>query len=128
MAHDTMIPPPPASPTPIADPAAVATLMLSRGKYFVASKVDTTLMPDAGEAPFPCTYAGVVRDRTPDSLFFLVDIFGSANEFTTGEDIVVGQRLMSLHQLHKCTFYPDFGTMQAIAAEHSGFIDSLNID
>jgi hypothetical protein len=28
----------------------------------------------------------------------------------------------------KCTFYPDFATMQAIAAEHSGFIDSLNID
>ena len=123
-----MIPPPPASPTPIADTNAVASLMLSRGKYFIASKFDATIIPDAGEAPFPCTYAGVVRDRTPDSLFFLVDIFGSANELTTGEDIIVGQRLMSLHQLHKCTFYPDFATMQAIAAEHSGFIDSLNID
>ena len=116
------------NPMAAANVPVLADLLLSRGKYFIASKVDTTLMPDAGEAPFPCTYAGVVRDRTPDSLFFLVDIFGSANEFTTGEDIVVGQRLMSLHQLHKCTFYPDFGTMQAIAAEHSGFIDSLNID
>ena len=116
------------NPMAAANLPVLADLLLSRGKYFIASKVDTTLMPDAGEAPFPCTYAGVVRDRTPDSLFFLVDIFGSANEFTTGEDIVVGQRLMSLHQLHKCTFYPDFGTMQAIAAEHSGFIDSLNID
>ena len=106
-----MIPPIPAYPTPIADPAAIATLLLSRGKYFIASKFDATIIPDAGEAPF-----------------FLVDIFGSANELTTGEDIIVGQRLMSLHQLHTCTFYPDFGTMQAIAAEHSGFIDSLNID
>ena len=123
-----MIPPPPASPTPIADANAVATLLLSRGKYFIASKVDTTLMPDAGEAPFPCTYAGVVRDRTPDSLFFLVDIFGSANEFTTGEDVVLGQRLMSLEQLARATFYPDFTTMQAIASDHSGFVDSLNID
>jgi hypothetical protein len=123
-----MIPPTPASPTPIADAAAVATLLLSRGKYFIASKFDTTITPDEGEGPYVCTYAGVVRDRTPDSLFFLVDIFGSGNELTTGEDIIVGQRLMSLHQLHKCTFYPDFATMQAIAAEHSGFIDSLNID
>lgn len=123
-----MIPPPPASPTPIADAAAVASLLVSRGKYFIASKFDTTITPDEGEGLYVCTYAGVVRDRTPDSLFFLVDIFGSANELTTGEDIIVGQRLMSLHQLHKCTFYPDFATMQAIAAEHSGFIDSLNID
>ena len=123
-----MLTPSPASPTPIADANAVATLMLSRGKYFIASKVDTTLMPDAGEAPFPCTYAGVVRDCTPDSLFFLVDIFGSANEFTTGEDVVLGQRLMSLEQLARAAFYPDFATMQAVAAEHSGFVDSLNID
>jgi hypothetical protein len=75
-----------------------------------------------------CTYAGVVRDRTPDNLYFLVDIFGSAFEFTTGEDVVLGQRLMSLEQLARATFYPDFATMQAIATDHSGFIDSLNID
>jgi len=123
-----MIPPPPASPTPIADTAALATLMLSRGKYFIASKFDTTITPDEGEGLYVCTYAGVVRDRTPDSLFFLVDIFGSANELTTGEDIIVGQRLMSLEQLARATFYPDFATMQAIATDHSGFIDSLNID
>jgi hypothetical protein len=35
---------------------------------------------------------------------------------------------MSLEQLARATFYPDFETMQAIAADHSGFIDSLNID
>jgi hypothetical protein len=75
-----------------------------------------------------CTYAGVVRDRTPDNLYFLVDIFGSAFEFTTGKDVVLGQRLMSLEQLARATFFPDFATMQAIAADHSGFIDSLNID
>ena len=123
-----MIPPIPASPTPIADPAAVATLMLSRGKYFIASKFDTTITPDEGEGPYVCNYAGVVRDRTPDSLYFLVEIFGSAYEFTTGEDVVLGQRLMSLEQLARATFYPDFATMQAIASDHSGFVDSLNID
>ena len=124
----TMPIPEPASPTPIADAAAVATLLLSRGKYFISSKFDTTITPDEGEAPYVCTYAGVVRDRTPDNRYFLVDIFGSAFEFTTGEDVVLGQRLMSLGQLARATFYPDFATMQAIAADHSGFIDSLNID
>jgi hypothetical protein len=123
-----MIPPPPASPTPNADTVAIATLLLSRGKYFIASKIDTTVLPDEGEAPYPCTYAGIVRDRTPDHLYFLVDIFGSAYEFTTGEDVVLGQRLMSLEQLARATFYPDFATMQAVAAEHSDFIDSLNIE
>ena len=75
-----------------------------------------------------CTYAGVVRDHTPDNLYFLVDIFGSAFEFTTVEDMVLGQRLMSLEQLARATFFPDFATMQAVATDHSGFIDSLNID
>jgi hypothetical protein len=117
-----------ASPTPKADTVAIATLLLSRGNHFIASKIDTTVLPEEGEAPYPCTYAGVVRDRTPDNLYFLVDIFGSAFEFTTGEDVVLGQRLMSLEQLARATFYPDFATMQAIAADHSGFIDSLNID
>jgi hypothetical protein len=117
-----------ASPTPNADATAIATLLLSRGNHFIASKIDTTVLPEEGEAPYPCTYAGIVRDRTPDHLYFLVDIFGSAYEFTTGEDVVLGQRLMSLEQLARATFYPDFATMQAIAADHSGFIDSLNID
>ena len=40
-----------ASPTPIADAAAVATLLLSRGKYFIASKVDKSIAPEAGQAP-----------------------------------------------------------------------------
>ena len=119
-----------ASPTPIAaaDAPMVADLLLSRGKYFIGSKFDTTITPDEGEGPYVCTYAGVVRDRTPDNLYFLVDIFGSAFEFTTGEDVVLGQRMMSLEQLARATFYPDFATMQAIAADRSGFIDSLNID
>jgi hypothetical protein len=42
--------------------------------------------------------------------------------------VVLGKRLMSLEQLARATFYLDFATMQAIAANHSGFIDSLNID
>ena len=116
------------SPTPNADATAIATLLLSRGKYFISSKFDTTITPDEGEGPYVCTYAGVMRDRTPDNLYFLVDIFGSAFEFTTAEDVVLGQRLMSLEQLARATFFPDFATMQAIAADHSGFIDSLNID
>jgi hypothetical protein len=122
--------PTPESASPIlnADAAAIATLLLSRGKYFIFSKFDTTITPDEGEGPFVCTYAGVVRDRTPDQRYFVVDIFGSAFEFTTGEDVVLGQRLMSLEQLARATFYPDFATMQAIAADHSGFVDSLNID
>jgi hypothetical protein len=35
---------------------------------------------------------------------------------------------MSLEQLARPTFFPNFATMQAIASDHSGFIDSLNID
>ncbi len=100
-----------ATTTPNADATAIATLLLSRGKYFIGSKFDTTITPDEGEAPFVCTYAGVVRDRTPDNLYFLVDIFGSAYEFTTGEDVVLGQRLMSLEQLARATFFPDFATI-----------------
>ena len=123
-----MLTPAPASPTPIADPAALATLMLSRGKYFLASKVDATILPDEGDAPYPCAFAGVVRDRTPDAQFFLVDIFGSAYEFKTDEKTVIGQRIMSLSQLMKATFYPEFAQMQAVAAEHAGFLDSLHID
>ncbi len=90
------------SPTPIADPVAIATLLLSRDKYFISSKFDTTITPDEGEGPCVFTYAGVVRDRTPDNLYFLADIFG--------------QRLMSLEQLARATFFPNFATMQASAA------------
>jgi hypothetical protein len=35
---------------------------------------------------------------------------------------------MSLEHLARATFFPDFATMQAITSDHSGFIDSLNID
>jgi hypothetical protein len=42
--------------------------------------------------------------------------------------MVLGQRLMSLEQLARATFFPDFATMQAITADHSCFIDSPNID
>ncbi len=42
--------------------------------------------------------------------------------------MVLGQRLMSLEQLARANFFPDFATMQAIAADDSGFIDSLNVD
>jgi hypothetical protein len=35
---------------------------------------------------------------------------------------------MSLEQLARATFFSDFATMEAIAADHSDFIDSLNID
>ena len=91
-----MIPPIPAYPTPIADPAAIATLLLSRGKYFIASKVDKSIAPEAGQAPFAVNFAGVVRGSTPDSCLFQVDIFGVTEDFETPESSVVGHRVMRL--------------------------------
>ena len=41
-----------ATPTPNADATAIATLLLSRGKYFIGSKFDTTITPDEGEGPY----------------------------------------------------------------------------
>jgi hypothetical protein len=35
---------------------------------------------------------------------------------------------MSLEQLAWATFYPVLTTMQAVVADHSGFIDSQNVD
>lgn len=112
----------------ITDPAAIATLMLSRGKYFVATKIDHTLKPEEGEVPYFCSYAGAVRDRTPDNKLFLVDIFNAEIEFTTDEDTIIGQRIMSLEDLLKATFYPDFDSMQTNVNENVGFIESVNID
>jgi hypothetical protein len=66
--------------------------MLSRGKYFIASKVDKSIAAEAGQAPFALNFAGVVRDRTPESRFFLVDIFGVIEDFETPERSVVGHR------------------------------------
>jgi hypothetical protein len=42
--------------------------------------------------------------------------------------VVLGKRLMSLERLARAAFYPDFANMQPIDDDHSGFIDSLNID
>ena len=122
-----MLNPFPASPTPIADPAAVATLLLSRGKYFIASKVDQSIAPEAGQAPFAVNFAGIVRDRTPDSRYFLVDIFGVTEDFETPESSVVGHRVMSLEDLLNATFFPDFATMQDQTAVNTGLFESLNI-
>ena len=122
-----MIPPIPASPTPIADPAALATLMLSRGKYFIASKVDKSIAPEAGQAPFAVNFAGIVRESTPDSRLFQVDIFGVTEDFETPESSVVGHRVMRLEDLLNATFFPDFATMQDQAAVNTGLFESLNI-
>ena len=116
-----------ASPTPIADAAAIATLLLSRGKYFIASKVDKSIAPEAGQAPFAVNFAGVVRDRTPDNRLFLVDIFGVTEDFETPESSVVGHRMMSLEDLLNATFFPDFTTMQDQADVNSALFESLNI-
>ena len=122
-----MIPPIPAYPTPIADANAVATLLLSRGKYFIASKVDQSIAPEAGQAPFAVNFAGIVRDRTPDSRYFLVDIFGVTEDFETPESSVVGHRVMSLEDLLTATFFASFSDMQDQAAVNTGLFESLNI-
>ena len=122
-----MIPPPPASPTTITDAAAVATLMLSRGKYFIASKVDKSIAPEAGQAPFAVNFAGVVRGSTPDNRLFQVDIFGVTEDFETPESSVVGHRMMTLEDLLNATFFPDFTTMQDQAAVNTCLFESLNI-
>ena len=122
-----MIPPIPAYPTPIADPAAIATLLLSRGKYFIASKVDKSIAPEAGQAPFAVNFAGVVRGSTPDSCLFQVDIFGVTEDFETPESSVVGHRVMRLEDLLTATFFASFSDMQDQAAVNTGLFESLNI-
>ena len=118
-----------ASPTPIAatDAPMVADLLLSRGKYFIASKVDKSIAPEAGQAPFSLNFAGLVRERSPDSRYFLVDIFGVTEEFETPESSVVGHRIMRLEELLNATFFPTFSKMQDQAAVNSGLFESLNI-
>ena len=116
------------SPTPIADPAAVASLLLSRGKYFIASRFDKSLLPEPGHSPISLNYAGVVRDRTPDHRFFLIDVFSTTEEFTSTEEVTVGQRIIRLEDLMKATFFPDFATMQESADDNYSVIESLNLE
>jgi hypothetical protein len=122
-----MIPPPPASPSPNADAAAIATLLLSRGKYFLASKIDKTLTPEEGKVPFSLNYVGVVRDRTPDSRFFLVDIYGQAEDFDGPETQIMGSRVMRLEELVQATFFPSFKSLQEQTVDSACFFESLNI-
>ncbi len=116
------------SPTPNADAAAIATLLLSRGKYFIASRIDKSLLPEPGHSPISLNYAGVVRDRTPDHRFFLIDVFGTTEEFTSTEEVTVGQRLIRLEDLMKATFFPDFATMQESSDDNYSVIESLNLE
>jgi hypothetical protein len=116
------------SPTPNADATAIATLLLSRGKYFIASRIDKSLLPEPGHSPISLNYAGVVRDRTPDHRFFLIDVFGTTEEFTSTEEVTVGQRLVRLENLMKATFFPDFTTMQESSDDNYSVIESLNLD
>jgi hypothetical protein len=123
-----MIPPPPASPTPIADPAALATLMLSRGKYFVLSRVDKSMQAEPGNLPITLNYAAAVRDHTPDSRYFLIEVFGATEDFDTAEEVSVGHRIISLEELIKATFFSDFTTMQESSKGHYTDIESLNLE
>jgi hypothetical protein len=75
-----------------------------------------------------CTYAGVVRDRTPDHRYFLVDVFGTTEDFDTVEEVIVGHRIISLEELIKATFFSDFTTMQESAKGHYTDIESLNLE
>jgi len=111
----------------ITDPAAIATLMLSRGKYFVASRIDKSLLAEPGHSPITLNYAGVVRDRTPDNRFFLIEVFGATEKFNTPEDVTVGHRVISLEDLMKATFFADFATMQESAEDNYSDIESLNL-
>lgn len=124
-----MLTPSPAFPISIAaaDAPVLADLLLSRGKYFIASKVDQSIAPEAGQAPFSLNFAGVVRDRTPDSRFFLVDIFGVTEDFETPESSVAGHRVMRLEELLNATFFSGFAEMQDQAAVNTGLFESLNI-
>ena len=124
-----MLIPESASLTPIAatDAPMVADLLLSRGKYFLASKVDRTLTPEEGKVPFSFNYVGVVRDRSPDSRFLLVDIYGQAEEFDGPETQIMGSRVMRLEELVQATFFPSFKSLQEQTADNTCFFESLNI-
>ena len=118
-----------ASPTPIAvaDAPMVADLLLSRGKYFLASKIDKTLTPEEGKVPFSLNYVGVVRDRSPDSRFMLVDIYGQAEDFDGPETQIMGSRVMRLEELAQATFFPSFKSLQEQTVDSACFFESLNI-
>lgn len=117
-----------ASPTPNVDAAAIATLLLSRGKYFIASKIDKTLTPEEGKVPYSLNYVGVVRDRSPDSRYLLVDIYGQAEEFDGPETQIMGTRVMRLEELVQATFFPSFKHLQEQTVESACFFESLNIN
>lgn len=69
-----------------------------------------------------------MRDRTPEHRFFLVDVFGATEEFTTNEEVTVGHRLIRLEDLMKATFFPDFASMQVSADDNYSLIESLNLE
>ena len=46
------------NPIAAANLPVLADLLLSRGKYFIASKVDKSIAPEAGQAPFSLNIAG----------------------------------------------------------------------
>jgi hypothetical protein len=116
------------SEEPMNDTVTLGKFMLSRGIYFVASKVDKTLTPEEGKAPFSINIAGAVRSHTPDYRFFIVDIFGVAEDFDSDEDTTIGHRVMRLEDLLKATFFADFESLKANAGEYTGNYESLNID
>lgn len=124
-----MLIPESAFPTPIAaaDAPMVADLLLSRGKHFIASKVDRTLTPEEGKVPYSLNYVGVVRERSPDSRFLLVDIYGQAEEFEGPETQIMGSRVMRLEELVQATFFPSFKSLQELTVDNTCFFESLNI-
>ena len=120
---------PPSAPSALTtDPVALATLLLSSGKYFVLSRVDSTMQADAGQLPTTINYAGVIRNHTPDYRYFLIDIFSTTEDFTTDESATVGKRLIRLEDLMKATFFSDFKSMQESAEDNYGIIESLNFE
>lgn len=68
-----------------------------------------------------------MRDRTPDSRFFIVDIFGVTEDFETPESSAAGHRVMRLEELLNATFFASFSKMQDQAAVNTGLFESLNI-
>jgi hypothetical protein len=116
------------SDEPMNDTVTLGKFMLSRGIYFVASKVDKTLTPAEGKAPFSINIAGAVRSHTPDYRYFTVDIFGVAEDFNSDEDTTIGHRVMRLEDMLKVTFFADFESLRANASLYTSNYESLNID
>lgn len=69
-----------------------------------------------------------MRDRTPEHRFFLIDVFGTTEEFTSTEEVTVGQRLVRLEDLMKATSFPDFTPIQESSDDNYSVIESLNLD